>query len=67
MQYLNPPSALASMSSPPSGGSVLRCLLQSNRALRIYLRGPKISCDELHFVPVLRSLLRRAWIAWRLS
>jgi len=67
MQYLNPPSALASTSSPPSGGSFLRCLIRSNRALRIYLKGSKISCAELHFVPVLHSLLRRASIAWRIS
>src|SRR5664280_1726188 len=41
---------------------VLICLLRSQRAIRISIRGSKISCAELHFVPVLRSLLRRASI-----
>ena len=41
---------------------ILHCLLRSQQALRIYLRGSKISCAELHFVPVLRSLMRRASI-----
>ena len=47
-----PARALASPSSPPNGGSVLRCLLRSQRASRIYLRRLKI----------LRSLLRRSSI-----
>ena len=43
-----------------------RCLLRRQRALRIYFRGSKISCAELHFVPVLRSLLRRSSIMFLL-
>jgi hypothetical protein len=38
-------------------GSVLRCLLRSQRALRIYLRGSKL----------IRSLLRRASILFAIQ
>jgi hypothetical protein len=62
LTILNPRERIGFAELSRFAGSVLRCLLRSQRALRIYLKGSKISCAELHFVPVLHSLLRRASI-----
>ena len=60
MTLLNPHGRIgfAELSRLVGIGSPL--LVAESESNRNYLRGSKISCAELHFVPVLRSLLRRA-------